>query len=263
VALAVGVDYTANPLWKASAKLEVRRLFDSKGDAGDQSQDQVLNTLSLARKLDRDWTLLARNYLLYARNHDDLSGAPMGNSMQERAQLGLAWRPVDHNRFNALARYEYKSVRDASRSDGENYGAHIVSTHLDYHPSRPWWLTGRLAGKASHERNLAPGSQTYNAWMASGRVVYDITENWDLGLLGAYLHSPQGRTSQFARGVEVGYLLRENLWLSAGYNQSGFRERDLSAAEYTAKGVFLRLRFKFDEKLFKGKDREVNRSLAR
>jgi len=103
VALAFGMDCTTNPLWKASAKLEVRRLFDSKADAGDQSQDQVLNTLSLARKLDCDWTLLALNYVLYGRNHDDL--------------------------------------------------------------------------------------------------------------LGAYLHSLQGATSQFPRGVEVGYLLKENLWL--------------------------------------------------
>jgi hypothetical protein len=263
VALAFGADYTANPLWKLSGKLEVRRLFDSKTDAGDQSQDQVLSTLSLARKLNRDWTLLARNYLLYTRNHDDLSGAPIGNSMQERAQLGMAWRPVDDNRFNGLMRYEYKSVRDTSRADGENYGAHMVSTHLDYHPSRPWWMTGRLAAKSSRERNLPPGAQQYSAWMASGRVVYDISERWDLGVLGAYLHSSQGRSSQFARGVEIGYLLRENLWLSAGYNHSGFRERDLSASEYTAKGSYLRLRFKFDENLFKSRERDVNRSLPR
>jgi len=263
VALAFGVDYSANPLWKASAKLEVRRLFDSPNDAGDQTQDQVLNTVALVRKLNRDWTFLGRNYLLYARNHDDVSGAPIGNSMQERAQLGVAWRPVDHNKFNGLARYEYKNVRDASRGDGENYAAHIVSTHLDYHPSRPWWLTGRLAAKSSIERNLTPGAQKYSAAMLSGRVVYDISERWDLGLLGAWLHSPQGGTSQFARGLEAGYLLRANLWLSAGYNQTGFRERDLAAAEYTAKGVFLRLRFKFDENLFKSQDRDVNRSLAR
>ena len=263
VALAFGVDYSANPLWKASGKLEVRRLFDSADAVGDQSQDQVLNTLALVRKLDRDWTFLARNYLLYQRNHDDVSGAPLGNSMQERAQLGFAWRPVDHNQVNGLARYEYKSVRDAARSDGDNYGAHIVSTHLDYHPSRPWWLTGRLAAKATRERNLPPAAQSYNAWMASGRVVYDISEKWDVGVLGAYLRSPQGKTSQFAHGVEVGYLIRENLWLSAGYNRSGFRERDLATSDYTAKGAFLRLRFKFDENLFKGKDRDVNRSLER
>ena len=264
VALSTALDYTANALWKASAKLEWRRLFDNNADVGNQAQDQWLSTLSFARKLDRDWTVLARNYLLYARNHDDSAGAPVDNSMQDRAQLGFAWRPVDHNQFNGLARYEVKIVRDAIGASGENYIAHIISTHLDYHPSRPWWMIGRLAGKTSRERNLPLDQQTYSAWLASARVVYDITENWDVGVLGAYLRSPQGGNArQFARGVEVGYLVKENLWLSAGYNVSGFRERDLSSADYTAKGVYLRLRFKFDETLFKAKDRLVNRALAR
>jgi predicted porin len=263
VALAGGLDYTANPLWKASAKLEWRRLFDNRSEPGNQTQDQWLNTLSVAKKLDRDWTVLARNYLLYTRNHDNSSGAPQGSSLQERAQLGFAWRPVDNNRVNGLARYEFKNVRDDAQSTGESYTAHIVSAHLDYHPSRPWWMTGRVAAKTNHERRLPQGQQTYNAWLLSGRVVYDITENWDIGVLASWLHSPQGGTSQYARGVEAGYLVKENLWLSVGYNMTGFSERDLSGADYTAKGVYLRLRFKFDENLFKGSDPAVNRSLAR
>lgn len=262
VALATGLDYSANPLWKASAKLEFRRLFDSQTEVGNQSQDQWLSTLSVARKLDRDWTILARNYLLLTRNQDNASGIAIGNSLQERAQLGFAWRPVDNNRVNGLARYEFKKVRDDAQIEGEHYRAHILSAHLDYHPSRPWWMTTRAATKRSTEYRLPIAQQKYSASLLSGRVVYDITENWDIGVLAAWLYSPQSG-SQFARGVEIGYLLKENLWLSLGYNQSGFRERDLSNADYTAKGVYLRLRFKFDETLFKANDASVNRSLPR
>ncbi len=267
VAASIGVDYTANALWKASAKLEFRRLFDSAQYAGNQSQDQWLSTLAIARKLDRDWTLLARNYLLFTRNHDNLSGVAMGNNLQERAQLGLAWRPVDNNLVNGLARYEYKNVRTEGQSTldavGDNYSAHIVSAHLDYHPSRPWWMSGRVAAKSTTERNLPQGQQKYHAWLLGGRVVYDISENWDISALANYLHSPQGGSSQWARGVEVGYLLKENLWLSVGYNASGFSERDMNNADYTAKGIYLRLRFKFDENLFKANDPQINRSLPR
>ncbi len=263
IALAGGLDYTANPLWKSSAKLEWRRLYDSQVEPGNQRQDQWLSTLSVARKLDRDWTALGRNYLLLTRNNDNASGASIGNSLQERAQLGLAWRPVDHNLINSLMRYEYKNVRDDAQISGESYIAHIVSTHLDYHPSRPWWMSARVAAKSSLERRLPKDQQTYQAWMLSGRVVYDITERWDFGVLGSYLHSPQGGSSQYARGLEAGYLLKENLWLSVGYNLSGFQERDLNAADYTAKGAYLRLRFKFDENLFKGDDPVINRALAR
>jgi hypothetical protein len=64
--------------------------------------------------------------------------------------------------------------------------------------------------------------------------------------------------------VEAGYLLRQNLWLSAGFNAAGFAgDRDLTGYEYTRQGLYVRLRFKFDETLLQGGDREVNRALPR
>ncbi|MGQ5525476.1 Ig-like domain-containing protein [Chitinimonas sp. PSY-7] len=269
-AVSTGLDYAVSPLWKASAKLEWRRVFDNKQVIGDQSQNQWLNTLAFARKLNRDWTLLARNYLLWTLNNDNATGtAKMGNAKQDRAQVGFAWRPVDNNRVNGLARYEYKMVKDDSQpqanngAGGDHYNAHIVSGHMDYHPSRPWWFTGRLAGKQTTDDTLNASQKTYRAWLGSLRGVYDLTENWDIGLMAGLLGSPQGESRQYSYGMELGYLLAQNLWLSAGYNWTGFRDRDLSGPEQTAKGVYLRLRFKFDETLFKGKDPDVNVSLDR
>ena len=68
---------------------------------------------------------------------------------------------------------------------------------------------------------------------------------------------------QFAVGAELGYLLTENLWLSAGYNVRGFRDDDLTVGEYTNQGAYLRLRFKFDETLFRGKNPAINPALPR
>ena len=97
--------------------------------------------------------MLARNYLL----HTDY--AARGDVLQDRFQIGVAYRDTDTNRVNALARYEYKLEHDdsgltlldggvvaGSRQDVRTR-AHIVSTHADWHPTRPWWLTGRVAGK--------------------------------------------------------------------------------------------------------------------
>ncbi|MGI4848717.1 MAG: hypothetical protein ACRYGK_11355, partial [Janthinobacterium lividum] len=49
-------------------------------------------------------------------------------------------------------------------------------------------------------------------------------------------------------GVEGGYRVREDMWVSAGYNFFGFNDRDLSASNYTNRGVYLRMRYKFDER---------------
>ncbi|MCC7006725.1 MAG: hypothetical protein IT497_08780 [Ottowia sp.] len=251
LALSAGLDYSVDPLWRASTKLEYRRLFQNPVVAASQGQNQWLSTTSFARKLDRDWTLLLRNYLLFSQKNYNASGLASGNALQDRAQIGFAWRPTDNNRYNALARYEFKVVNDQSQLNGDNYRTHIVSLHGDYHPSRPWWMTARIAGKATTDFTLPVDSQLYEAWLLSGRVVYDVNQDWDVGVLLSTLNSPQGGSNQYAYGTEVGYLLTKNLWASAGYNLMGFTDRDLSGADYTARGAYLRLRFKFDENTFK------------
>ena len=103
----------------------------------------------------------------------------------------------------------------------------------------------------------------FNAQLLAGRVVYDVSENWDVGVLAATQFGQSG-AKQYAAGAEVGYLLQQNLWLSAGFNVSGFKgDSDLTGYEYVQRGFYLRLRFKFDETLLSGRDRNVNPSLDR
>jgi hypothetical protein len=258
-AVTAGLDWTADPLWRASTRVEFRRSGDVEATAENERFDTVLWQVLVARKLDRDWTLLARDHLLKT------DYATRGGVLQNRAQLGLAYRDTDTNRVNALAKLEHKLEKDASdAAAGElKTSAWIVSAHADWHPSRPWWLTGRLAGKWQRDRFEQGVEDSFRARLVSGRVVYDLTEHWDLGVMAAAMFGQRG-ARQHALGAEVGYLLRQNLWLSAGVNAAGFAgDADLTGYEYTRKGAYLRLRFKFDETLFKGRDREVNRSLDR
>ena len=258
-ALAFGLDYTADPLWKGSTRLEWRHSGDVASTPGNDAFTTWLWQVMAARKLDRDWTLLARNHYL----RTDYTAR--GDVLQDRAQLGLAWRPVDHNRFNALAKIEHKLERDASNAAAGDLQsrAWIASTHADWHPSRPWWLTGRLAAKWQTDRLEQGVTDKFRATLVSGRVVYDITERIDLGLMTA-IQAGQHGARQHVVGVEAGYLLQQNLWLSAGYNRSGFKgDADLSGYDYTQRGAFVRLRFKFDETLFRGRDPQVNRTLDR
>ena len=141
--------------------------------------------------------------------------------------------------------------------------AHIVSVLADYHPSRPWWMTGRVAAKWEQDQFEGGVSDNFIAQLYSGRVTYDITKNWDLGVMGSVQYGQYG-AQQGAFGVEVGYLIRQNLWLSAGYNFSGFTaDPDLAGYEYTSEGIYLRLRFKFDQDLFAGDNKDINRALDR
>lgn len=290
-ALTGGVEWRPNELWLLGGRLEWRRLKDGQMRQIDVANpalppttafvagnDSWLSTLTAARKINRDWTFLARNYLLFNDNRGHA-----GNRWEDKVQLGLAYRDTDTNRLNVLGRYEYWVQRDKSGlngylppygsdgSDGgyvgdpvatQGFNKHIVSLHGEYHPSRPWWFNGRTAAK--WQRDYFDGRDSfYSAFLLGGRATYDVSKRWDISAMAAVTYSPQGHTWQKALGMEVGYQLQDNLWLSAGYNWRGFSDRDLTGSDYTNRGVYLRIRFKFDENLFSGKDARANPALTR
>lgn len=259
-AATVGLDWTRSERWRGSTRLEVRRSADiDETVATDERFTTTLWTGLLARKIDRDWTLLARHHLLRTDYR------ARGDVLQNRTQVGLAWRDTDTNRGNALAKLEWKRESDASNAEVGTLKtrAIIASTSGEWHPSRPWWLSGRVSAKWQDDRFEGGTESRFRGQWLSGRIVYDLGKNWDVGIAAA-LQRGQGGARDTACGVEVGYLLATNLWLSAGYNRTGFSaDRDLSGYEYTQRGAYLRLRFKFDETLFQGADPAVNRSLPR
>lgn len=300
-ALGVGAEWRPNDLWQLSGRLEWRKTDDTSSRV--VTRDPVtgvlnttvtpiigyrswLSTLSAARKLNQDWTLLARNYYL---SND--YGDGRGSSHEDRFQLGMAYRDTQTNRVNVLGMYQFWTQRlpdlqglpgiyglgtstalvgDAAYGvgygsvpglDWRGFDKHIASVVADWHPSRPWWFTGKLAGKT--QRDLFDfGADRFTAWYVGGRGTYDISERWDVSVLAATMWSPGG-ARQHALGAELGYLLTSNLWLSGGYNATGFRDDDLTGGDYTQRGAYLRLRFKFDETLFRRDNPDANRTLPR
>jgi hypothetical protein len=227
--------------WRGSTRLEWRQLDPTSGSVVDDTTESWMNTISLAKKLDLDWTALIRNYLLVTDNH-----SIAGNQIQNRFQIGAAYRPVHDNAFDFLGRYENKYERNQEIDPREQRFVHILSTNVNYHPIRDWWTMGRFATKYVNE-NLAGVHDSYLAWLTSARIIYDLNKDWDVGVMGSVMGSPQGGTNQYAHGAEVGYLIDKNIWASVGYNFSGFSDRDLTGSDYTRKGVYVRLRMKFDE----------------
>ncbi len=254
VALVGGVDYTADPLWRGLARLEWRRMWTSAETVPDQQQDSYMSTITVARKLDRDWTLLARNYALFT----DI--AATGNRWQDRFQIGAAYRDTLRNRVNALMKYEYLAESDESalptilvgtQAAPSERRVHIVSLLADWHPAREWWLTGRIAGKTADETFTGVEAPRYTAGLIVGRAIYDITERFDVGVMTGYMYSPQGNARQSAYGFEVGGVVTTNLRIAVGMNVQGFSDQDLTGSAYTQKGVYVRMRYKFDEELLR------------
>ena len=236
-AVTFGIEYTAADLWKGTARLEVR-------DATTSSS--VFSTVGLAARISRDWTLLGRNSLAITRN----KGALTGERMQDRLQVGVAYRDTETDVWNGLARVEHREEKDDTQAALQlKRTVELFTVNANYHPIKPMLLSARLASKWVTDNSYALQSR-YSAHLVGGRLTFDLTDRWDVGLIGNTLFSGDRKARQYGLGIEAGYLVTSNLWLSAGYNFFGFKDDDLAGADYTNRGAYVRLRYKFDEELF-------------
>lgn len=87
--------------------------------------------------------------------------------------------------------------------------------------------------------------------LISSESRYDISPTWDFGLIMSRLTTWKSDVSKNGMGVELGHAFGKNMWVSLGYNFTGFEDRDFSAARYTAQGAFVRFRVKFDQDTIK------------
>jgi hypothetical protein len=169
------------------------------------------------------------------------------NLVQDRFSIGAAFRDSTKNRVNLLTRYEFRNEDTAGLTLGTatDRRVQIVSTHADFHPLRAWTFSGQHALKFVDDRTELSPDQ-FAIQLVSGRVGYDIARRWDVGALTSVMWGGVGGRRS-AVGGEVGFQLRGDLWLSAGYNFTGFTDPDLVSSNFTTRGMFVRIRMKFDE----------------
>jgi len=192
-------------------------------------------------------------------------------------RLGYAWRP-DDSRWSWLEQMDLiyaeqqglQSLPQFANSTGvaasqESAGALANSpqTVATYGLNMRNWkvvnnLQGNYTDSGRYQLSLYYGSKfarfafdsgSYQGYtdLMGAEFRYDIQPKWDLGFTINRMHS--WSTNSFSRsyGIESGWDVATNMWLSLGYNFSGFYDQDFTANHYTAKGVFIRFRFKFDQ----------------
>ncbi|WP_298971874.1 hypothetical protein [uncultured Psychrobacter sp.] len=240
-AAGVGVEYLAQENYKASGRLEKR---------WGETSDTLLGSAGIAYRYTDEITLLAKD--IYSQvDYDD------GDRTINRFQLGAAYRDYDSNQLDMLAKLEYRLDDNNISNDTYQKDAIIWSWNGNYHPTRPLTLSGRYAGK--YTKFSADGISSDNtAHALYGRGLYDLTERWDIGLQAGTYWNEQADDVSYMLGAEVGYSPMTNLWLSLGYNFMGFEDDDIAYDDTTQQGAYFRLRFKFDEDLFKGNDTSTN-----
>jgi hypothetical protein len=226
-----GVEYTRNPLWRGTARLEFR---DATGG------DSWLGTLGYARKVSRDLTLLGRS--LYSVVADQ--------QVQSRSQLGVAFRQTDTDRWNALARYEYRYEESTPTGLTASLSrAHILSAHANVRLRSNVTVTGQYATKFGRDVLGGIGSRQ-NAQLLSARGLVDLSKDWDAALIGRALIAGSIDDREYGLGAELGRRLARNMRLAVGANFFGVQSAGLTDANSTQRGLYIDLGWKFAEDIF-------------
>ena len=223
MALTSAVDVNVADDWRANGRVE---------RATGSAENSLLATAGLAYKLSPNWTALARQ--VHYRTQGTAADSPV--RVQSRLQLGMAWRSVEDDALLLLERY--KEPLESGARDSE-----IVSVQYGRALTTALRLSTRIAGRRSLETSAGATSRSYAA-LAGGRLSYEVTSKWNLGLQAQFV---VGNSSKSAgTGLEVGYKLTDAFWVVAGYNWMTATDPVLQGPQFSH-GAYVRIRYMFDE----------------
>ncbi|MBW4508871.1 MAG: TonB-dependent receptor [Scytonematopsis contorta HA4267-MV1] len=235
----VGLDYSDNPDFQASARLEHRT---SSGGSN------TVITGGVAGKISPALTALVRYQQANSANQR-LTG--LGDTANLR--VGLAYRDPNNDKFNALLRYEYRknpAVIPETIFLGSGTGSedHTFAVEGIYAPNWQWEFYGKYAlrNSTSFLANDLVGTSTVN--LAQLRATYRL--GYSMDLVGEARWIGQSNYTETGFVVEAGYYLTPNLRLAGGYAFGNVDDRDFSGTR-SAGGPYLGLTLKLNE-LFDG-----------
>ncbi len=235
LALTYGADYAPTNNLRGTSRFEWRTSANTRG---------YLSTFGGAYKISQNWTFLGRNVL----STENSTSGPQSDQMQERAQMGFAFRDSASSSWNWLGMTEFRSERNINPTAPTAQQFLVFSSNVNYEPTRKISIAGRYASKLTTDKSIGLINSSGDQ-LASVRLTYDLAQHWDMGFLTSIMFSNGFSSQQYSVGPELGRMLAKNLWGSVGYNMVGYVEADLSGENQMRRGPYLRLRFKFDEGL--------------
>ncbi|MDY6782576.1 MAG: hypothetical protein SW833_08525 [Cyanobacteriota bacterium] len=241
----VGIEYTASPDFKASARLESRN--SSYGH----------NTVIEAGAAGKISTALTG----LMRFQQASSATPFLEDLGPTAtlRLGLAYRDPNDDRLNALLRYEYRSnptniPETLLVGSGTSTVDHVLAAEAIYAPNWQWELYGKYAMRNSTTFLSDDFSNSSTIHLGQLRATYRFAYQWDATLEGRAIGQPSAGFTELGWAAELGFYPLPDLRLGVGYAFGSVDDRDFSGYR-SQDGIYFGVTFKVNE-LFGGFGRQ-------
>jgi hypothetical protein len=243
-AAGVRVGYGVETMQLSSA-IEYRRDEQEQPDTTFNERTVWLFRNTFKFKLTPDWRVLGK------LNHSfsDSSLGEFYDGGYSEAVVGYAYRPVRHDRLNALAKYTYfYNVPTTDQFGAQNTSAefiqksHIAAFDISYDFTADWTIGGKYAyrlGQVSLDREQ-PEFFDNTAHLVVLRADWRFLKGWESLAELRTLDLPD--VSQRRSGALFGIYryVGKHLKVGAGYNFTDFSD-DLTDLSYDHQGVFVNL----------------------
>ena len=238
----VGIAYTDNPAFQASARFEHR--------TSSEGSNTVIAAAATGR-ISPSLTALVRYQQASAANQ-----RLAGLSATSTLRLGLAYRDPNDDKFNALLRYEYRKNPSTIPDNlifasGTGSVDHVLAAEAIYAPNWRWEFYGKFALRSSTSYLANDFVNTGFVTIGQARATYRLGYKWDLVGEARWINQPGTGYSETGLVAELGYYLTPNLRLSAGYMFGRVGDRDFDGNSRSAGGPYLGVTVKLNE-LFHG-----------
>jgi hypothetical protein len=245
-AISAGVDYSQKGL-RFGLRGEAR--IENSEDGERQDRDTYLFSASSGVDYNPDWRGLV--HVDAVISNSDESAVLDGDYVE--GSIGLAYRPVDNDRFNGLARYTFlydlpgpQQVNAAGETLGPRQRSHIISLDGTYDINE--YLSvgakyGYRIGQISDSR-IEDDFVDSQAHLGVLRADLHIVKNWDAVVEGRILYLPEAESTRTGAFAAIYRHFGDNLKLGVGYNFADFSD-DLSDVTFNDEGLFVNVIGKF------------------
>ncbi len=244
-ALSFGVSYEDQQGLSARARLEYRNdrgiISGTRRDG-----DTIAASATVRYKIDEEQRLL----FSFDASYTDTDGSSIPDGRYAEISLGYAYRPIENDRLNVLAKYTYLhdlygQEVDGTNTPGARQKSHVLSVDASYDLDRQWTVGGKVGLRYSESSPSAGVAfQSNDAWLVVANARYHVTHKWDVLLEGRILKAEQAGTTEYGLLAAAYRHFGNNYKVGVGYNFGKFSD-DLTDLTFDDRGLFINLIAKF------------------
>ena len=243
-AVSVAMRYATDAL-QAQGRLEYRT------DRGTRSGTQ-LRTQTYLLASDLAWKIDESHRLVFSADYAETTGSDSDtlNGTYADFVAGYAFRPIDHDRLNVLARYRFLYDDIGQRVDdtddlGPRQRSHVVSVDALYDINRHLTLGAKVGARFAETAATEADPFTDNdALLGVLSMRYHMVNKWDGLLEVRRLDLRQAETSDTGVLAALYRQVNPNVSVGLGYNFGTFSD-DLTDLTRDDKGLFVNLLAQF------------------